>query len=146
LGPAFEEHLALAPANLEPVREPQAELDHAMIEERHARLDAEGHQDAVRLDEQVVRQPGAEVGVLTARDAAPDARRRLPRRDEGLASGVRRRLQLGAERPLRPAPAPLAARAEAARAGGDEVLEPSLQRRAPIAAVAGEDLVAALAG
>src|SRR6266850_8032674 len=64
LGPALEEQLALAPAHLQLVGQPQAELDHAMVEERHAPLEAEGHQDAVRLHEQVVGQPGAEVGVL----------------------------------------------------------------------------------
>src|SRR5262249_43175604 len=35
---------------------------------------------------------------------------------------------------------------EAARAGRDEVLDPALERRPAIAAVAGEDFVAALAG
>src|SRR5215468_9150973 len=117
-----------------------------MVEERHAPLEAEGHRDAIRLHEEVVGQPGAEVGVLTARDVAPDVGRRAPGRDERLPARRRGRLQLGAEHALHPATAPLASRAEAARAGSDEVLDPALERRPAIAAVAGEDFVAALAG
>src|SRR5215475_2438002 len=97
-----------------------------MVEERHAPLEAEGHRDAVRLHEQVVGQPGAEIGVLTARDVAPDVRRRAPGRDERLTVRRRGLLQLGAERPLHPTAAPLATRAEATRAGCHEVLEPAL--------------------
>src|SRR5262249_62244152 len=94
-------------------RQAQTDLDRPMLEDRHAPLEAEGHRDAVRLHEEVVRQPGAEVGVLRARDVAPDVRRRAPGRDERLAARRRGRLPLGPHPALPPAPAPLTPPADA---------------------------------
>jgi hypothetical protein len=47
--------------DLERVRQAEAELDHAMVEERDAALEAPAHQDAVELDQQVVGQPRRQI-------------------------------------------------------------------------------------
>ena len=55
--------LALAVAQLEVERDARGQLRDAMIEERHARLEADGHRRAVDLAEDVVRQIGHRVAV-----------------------------------------------------------------------------------
>src|SRR5262249_376483 len=75
----------------------------------------------------------------------PSSGGRLPGADERRPPCARRVTQLGAERLAHPSVAPLASRAEAARARRHQILQQALERGAAIAAVAGERLIAALA-
>src|SRR5215471_12928408 len=65
LRPAPEHTLARAPRHLQRVGKGEAELDHPVIDEGHASFDAESHEHAIELHEQIVRQIGHEIHVLS---------------------------------------------------------------------------------
>src|SRR2546422_8347080 len=117
-----------------------------MAEKWHPALETEGHQDAAPFDEKIVGQVGDQVRVLATHEVVPDTRRGLPRLDERLTARGRRRFQFRAEHPAHPTVAPVPPGPETPGARRNEVPKPTLQRRAPVATVAGEDFVTALPG
>ncbi len=60
---ALEEPLRLAVANLHAQRQAPRELQHAMVEQRHAGFEAHRHRGTVDLRQDIVRQVGQRIGV-----------------------------------------------------------------------------------
>ena len=119
--PLAEQPFAVAPTHLHPVRQAEGEAGDLGIQERRAALQPVGHQAAIELEQKVVRQPGRDVGPLGLLQRG-EARRRL-----GLRTPVRQ-----------------GGRLVGARLGG-AAAQPRGAQRPAIAAVAAEELVAALA-
>ena len=81
-----QQPLALTIADFHRQRELPREFDHAVIEKRHARLEADGHRGAVDFDEYVVGQVTDEIKqhLAPGNAAAAPPCRRLARRDRRL--------------------------------------------------------------
>src|SRR5579875_3122885 len=133
LDPAAQHPLAESLADLEIVGQAERRLGHGAIEERRAALDAMRHQAAVELGEKVVGQPVGAIGRLRHLEPRAAGRRggELGRLDAVAPAG-----ELGAQH---------AEPFEIAAAADQLAAEPPRPHHRAIAAVAGEQLVAALA-
>src|SRR6185369_5237973 len=63
-GPSPQDQLAVSAADLERVRQSQAELDHSLVEEGHPSFHAKSHQHAIDLHEKIVDQIRGEIDIL----------------------------------------------------------------------------------